>query len=77
MPHSYYTVEFLGLPQEHTENDLHRGLLDRMKDFMLELGRDFCFVGVMATIQVEMGHLESWTPIRAKRTLELFVFSMT
>jgi predicted nuclease of restriction endonuclease-like (RecB) superfamily len=32
-----YSVEFLGLPQEHTENDLHRGLLDRMKDFMLEL----------------------------------------
>jgi predicted nuclease of restriction endonuclease-like (RecB) superfamily len=40
-----YAVEFLGLPQNHTEDDLQRGLLDRMKDFMLELGRDFCFVG--------------------------------
>jgi predicted nuclease of restriction endonuclease-like (RecB) superfamily len=47
-----YTVEFLGLPQEHTENDLHRGLLDRMKDFMLELGRDFCFVGSEYPLQV-------------------------
>ena len=47
-----YTVEFLGLPQEHTENDLHSGLLDRMKDFMLELGRDFCFVGSEYPLQV-------------------------
>ena len=28
-----YVVEFLGLPQEHTENELHRGLLARMKEF--------------------------------------------
>ena len=47
-----YAVEFLGLPQEHTENDLHRGLLDRMKDFMLGLGRDFCFVGSEYPLQV-------------------------
>jgi predicted nuclease of restriction endonuclease-like (RecB) superfamily len=40
-----YSLEFLGLPQEHTESDLHHGLLERMKDFMLELGRDFCFIG--------------------------------
>jgi predicted nuclease of restriction endonuclease-like (RecB) superfamily len=47
-----YTVEFLGLPQEHSEGDLHRGLLGRMKDFMLELGRDFCFVGSEFPLQV-------------------------
>jgi predicted nuclease of restriction endonuclease-like (RecB) superfamily len=39
------TVEFLGLPRAHTEADLHRGLLDKLKDFLSELGRDFCFVG--------------------------------
>jgi predicted nuclease of restriction endonuclease-like (RecB) superfamily len=49
-----YSVEFLGLPQDHTENDLHRGLLDRMKDFMLELGWDFCFVGSEYPLQVGM-----------------------
>ena len=32
-----YTVEFLGLPQDHTENDLHRGLLNRMKSFCWNL----------------------------------------
>ena len=40
-----YVVEFLGLPDDHEEIDLHRGLLHRLKDFLIELGRDFCFVG--------------------------------
>lgn len=47
-----YSVEFLGLPQDHTEHDLHRGLLNRMKEFLLELGRDFCFVGSEFPVQV-------------------------
>ena len=47
-----YAVEFLGLPQGHTEHDLHRGLLNRMKEFLLELGRDFCFVGSEFPVQV-------------------------
>lgn len=47
-----YTVEFLGLPHEHSENDLHRALLNRMKDFLLELGRDFCFIGSEFPVQV-------------------------
>jgi predicted nuclease of restriction endonuclease-like (RecB) superfamily len=47
-----YNVEFLGLPREHTENDLHRALLHRMKDFLLELGRDFCFIGSEFPVQV-------------------------
>ncbi len=47
-----YVVEFLGLPQEHTENELHRGLLTRMKEFLLELGRDFCFIGSEFPVQV-------------------------
>ena len=47
-----YAIEFLGLPQGHSEHDLHHGLLDRMKDFLLELGRDFCFVGSEFPVQV-------------------------
>lgn len=47
-----YTIEFLGLPEGHTEADLHRGLLARMKDFLLELGRDFCFAGSEYPVQV-------------------------
>jgi predicted nuclease of restriction endonuclease-like (RecB) superfamily len=47
-----YTVEFLGLPEVHSEADLHRGLLNRMRDFLLELGRDFCFAGSEYPVQV-------------------------
>jgi len=47
-----YLVEFLDLPQSHAEADLHRGLLARLKDFLIELGRDFCFVGSQYPVQV-------------------------
>lgn len=47
-----YLVEFLDLPQGHAEADLHRGLLQRLKDFLIELGRDFCFVGSEYPLQV-------------------------
>ncbi|NOU01691.1 MAG: DUF1016 domain-containing protein [Gallionella sp.] len=47
-----YMVEFLDLPQGHAEADLHQGLLLRLKDFLIELGRDFCFVGSEYPVQV-------------------------
>ena len=47
-----YMVEFLGLPDSHAEADLHQGLLARLKDFLIELGRDFCFVGSEFPLQV-------------------------
>ena len=47
-----YLVEFLDLPESHAEADLQRGLLQRLKDFLIELGRDFCFVGSEYPLQV-------------------------
>jgi len=47
-----YAVEFLGLPQSHAEADLHRALLGKLKEFLIELGRDFCFVGSEFPLQV-------------------------
>jgi len=47
-----YMVEFLGLSDGHTEADLHRGLVSQLKDFLIELGRDFCFVGSEYPLQV-------------------------
>ena len=47
-----YMVEFLDLPQGHAEVDLHQGLLQRLKEFLIELGRDFCFVGSEYPLQV-------------------------
>jgi predicted nuclease of restriction endonuclease-like (RecB) superfamily len=47
-----YVLEFLELPEQHTEADLHGGLLRQLKDFLTELGRDFCFVGSEYPLQV-------------------------
>ncbi|CDS52910.1 Putative cytoplasmic protein [Polaromonas sp. CG9_12] len=47
-----YLVEFLDLPQGHLEADLHQGLLQQLKQFLIELGRDFCFVGSEYPLQV-------------------------
>ena len=47
-----YIVDFLNLPEQHSEADLHRGLLTKLKHFLLELGRDFCFVGSEFPVQV-------------------------
>ncbi|MFV3287190.1 PDDEXK nuclease domain-containing protein [Pseudomonas sp. NY11955] len=47
-----YMVEFLGLPGVHAESDLHCALMDRLKQFLIELGRDFCFVGSQYPLQV-------------------------
>jgi predicted nuclease of restriction endonuclease-like (RecB) superfamily len=47
-----YVLEFLNLPDRHTEADLHEGLLRQLKDFLTELGRDFCFVGSEYPLQV-------------------------
>jgi predicted nuclease of restriction endonuclease-like (RecB) superfamily len=47
-----YVLEFLNLPEQHTEADLHGGLLRQLKDFLTELGRDFCFVGSEYPLQV-------------------------
>ena len=47
-----YLVEFLDLPKAHSEADLHRGLVEKLKQFLIELGRDFCFVGSEYGLQV-------------------------
>ena len=47
-----YMLDFLDLPQPHSEADLHASLLARLRQFLIELGRDFCFVGSEFTLQV-------------------------
>jgi len=47
-----YMVEFLGLAQGHDEADLHQGLVRQLKDFLIEMGRDFCFVASGYPLQV-------------------------
>jgi predicted nuclease of restriction endonuclease-like (RecB) superfamily len=47
-----YIIEFLDLPDSFHENDLRRALVKGMRDFILELGKDFTFVGEEYSIHV-------------------------
>ena len=47
-----YIFDFLNLPEQHSENELQRGLVNQMKNFILELGRDFLFIGEEYKLQV-------------------------
>ena len=37
-------VDFLDLPKKHSESTLKKGLVEHMKQFILELGKDFIFM---------------------------------
>ena len=47
-----YVMEFLDLPNEYHENDLRKALIRNMKDFILELGKDFTFIDEEYKVQV-------------------------
>ena len=47
-----YLLEFLALPDLHSEADLHRSLLLNLGRFLTELGRDFCYIGSEYPVQV-------------------------
>lgn len=47
-----YLLEFLDLPAVHSERDLQRALVANLRDFLLELGADFTFIGEQFRLQV-------------------------
>lgn len=47
-----YVIEFLNLPTYYNEKDLQKALIQNMKDFILELGNDFVFIGEEYKVQV-------------------------
>ncbi len=47
-----YVLEFLNLPEQYSETDLQKGLIKQMKHFLLELGKDFLFMGQEYRLQV-------------------------
>jgi predicted nuclease of restriction endonuclease-like (RecB) superfamily len=47
-----YVLEFLGLPEVHSERDLQRALVRQMTQCVLELGKDFIFMGEEYRLQV-------------------------
>jgi len=47
-----YVFDFLNLPETFNESDLQKGLIQQMKNFILELGRDFLFISEEYKVQV-------------------------
>jgi predicted nuclease of restriction endonuclease-like (RecB) superfamily len=47
-----YILEFLKLPEKYDEYDLQKALIWQMKDFILELGKDFLFMGEQYKVEV-------------------------
>jgi predicted nuclease of restriction endonuclease-like (RecB) superfamily len=47
-----FVLEFLGLKDEYSENDLEEALIKQLENFLLELGGDFAFVGRQRRLRV-------------------------
>jgi len=47
-----YMLDFLDLPKGYSEQELQQGIVANLKDFILEVGRDFSFIGQQYRIQV-------------------------
>ena len=57
-----YIFDFLGLGKEAQERDLERALVERIKDFLLELGVGFAFMG--NPYHLEVGGQDFYLPLR-------------
>ena len=47
-----YSLEFLDLPNEYNEMDLKKSIIRNLKDFILEIGKDFTYIGDEYKVQV-------------------------
>ncbi len=47
-----FVLEFLGLKDEYSESDLEEALIQRLEQFLLELGGDFAFVGRQRRLRI-------------------------
>ena len=53
-----FVLEFLDMPERHTwlERDLEQAIIDRLEDFLLELGKGFCFVARQKRLSLDGDH---------------------
>lgn len=47
-----YVLEFLDLPEQFSERSLRKAITDNLKQFILEFGKDFTFIGEEYRVQV-------------------------
>jgi len=49
-----YVLDFLDMRSSYSEQDLRKSIITNLKDFILEIGKDFTFIGEEYRIQVGM-----------------------
>lgn len=47
-----YILDFLGIPEQHSEKDLENALITRLTEFLLEMGYGFTFVARQRRLQI-------------------------
>ena len=47
-----YVLEFLDLPEQYSERNFRKAIIENLKNFILEFGRDFTFIGEEFRVQV-------------------------
>ncbi|MCL2135436.1 MAG: PDDEXK nuclease domain-containing protein [Candidatus Bathyarchaeota archaeon] len=47
-----YVLEFLDVPEHHKEKELRKAIIGNLRNFILEFGKDFSFVGEEYRVQV-------------------------
>lgn len=47
-----YVLEFLDLPEQYSEHSFRKAIIENLKQFILEFGRDFTFIGEEYRVQV-------------------------
>ena len=47
-----YVLEFLDLPEQFSEKNLRKAIIENLKQFILEFGRDFTFIGEEYRVQL-------------------------
>jgi len=49
----HYNFELLGLADEHNERELEQAIVKNIRNFLLEMGHDFAFIGNQYRLEVE------------------------
>jgi len=47
-----YVLEFLDLPEHYSERNFRKAIIENLKSFLLEIGKDFSFIGEEYRLQV-------------------------
>ncbi|MBM4044729.1 MAG: DUF1016 domain-containing protein [Planctomycetes bacterium] len=73
-----YVFEFLGLKQEelYTESQLERALLDHLQEFLLEMGKGFCFIARQRRVTIDNNHYHMDLLLYNRRLKCLVVFDL-